>query len=353
MIALSFFRGRKVLLTGHSGFKGSWMCRVLVNAGAEVCGYSLPPDEENCLYHLAKIEDSVCNVFADIRDYETLSKCFKDFQPDIVIHMAAQPLVIDGYEKPRYTYETNVMGTVNLLDCIRQSNSVKSVLNVTTDKVYRNNEWCWGYRENEALDGYDPYSNSKSCSELVTHCYAQSFFKDTGVNISTARAGNVIGGGDFAKNRIIPDCVRAKKSGRAIYVRNPYSIRPYQHVLEAIFAYLMIVEKQYDNSHFAGNYNIGPDESDCVTTEKLVTLFCEYWNNAISWYTDDSVKDVHEANRLKLDCSLAKSVFGWKPRWSVKDAITQTCEWSKVWLNGGNIAGEMDREIRLYLESEG
>lgn len=244
------------------------------------------------------------------------------------------------------------MGTVNVLECVRQSSTAKSFLNITTDKVYHNNEWIWGYRENEPLDGFDPYSNSKSCSELVTHSYKNSFFADGRVAISTARAGNVIGGGDFANDRIIPDCVRAIESGSSISVRNPYSTRPYQHVLEPLFAYLMIAQKQYEEGQYAGWYNVGPDECDCVTTGGLVNLFCRKWGNSLSWKNQAEKNAPHEANFLKLDCSKIKSIFDWKPRWHIEDAIGMTVAWTKVWLKHGDIPAEMNRQIRIYVEDK-
>ena len=244
-MSLDFYNGKKIFVTGHTGFKGAWLCRILIDAGAVVTGYSLEPQTNPSLFSMAGIEDKMNSIYGDIRDYEQLEQTYKSADPEIVFHLAAQPIVRDSYKEPRYTYETNVMGTVNLLECVRGSSTVKSVLNVTTDKVYLNNEWDWGYRENDPLDGFDPYSNSKSCSELVTHSYKNSFFADSNVAVSTARAGNVIGGGDFANDRIIPDCVRAMAAGLPIHVRNPYSTRPYQHVLEPLAAYLLVAQKQY------------------------------------------------------------------------------------------------------------
>ena len=242
------------------------------------------------------------------------------------------------------------MGTVNLLECVRQSSCVKSVLNVTTDKVYHNNEWVWGYRENEPLDGFDPYSNSKSCSELVTHSYKNSFFTDGKIAVSTARAGNVIGGGDFANDRIIPDCVRAMAAKQAIGVRNPYSTRPYQHVLEPLTVYLMIAQKQYEDPKYQGYYNVGPDDCDCVTTGELVDLFCKYWGRNAKWENHAEANAPHEANFLKLDCSKVKATFGWKPRWHIEECMDMTCRFSKVWLAGGDVAAEMDKEIKEFIE---
>ena len=347
---LSFYRNKKVLVTGHTGFKGTWLCRMLMNAGAIVTGYSLEPPTEPNLFRLAGLDGKMTSVIGDIRDIAHLRQVFQEAQPEIVIHLAAQPIVRDSYKDPRYTYETNVMGTVNLLECVRENPCVKSVLNVTTDKVYKNNEWCWGYREDEALDGFDPYSNSKSCSELVTHSYKNSFFANGRVAISTARAGNVIGGGDFANDRIIPDCVRAMVAGKSIGVRNPFSTRPYQHVLEPLAVYLLIAQKQYEDPNYQGYYNAGPDDCDCVTTSELVDLFCKCWGNGAAWENQAEKSAPHEANFLKLDCSKLKSVFGWHPRWHMEECMEMVCRFSKVWLSGGNIPEEMDREIKEFLE---
>ena len=348
---LEFYRGKRVFVTGHTGFKGSWLCRVLVGAGAIVTGYALPAPTQPNLFELAGLEGKMTSIIGDIRDRDKLKAAFDAARPEIVLHLAAQPIVRDSYRDPAYTYETNVMGTVNILECVRLAQvPVRSVVNITTDKVYQNREWVWGYREDEPLDGYDPYSNSKSCSELVTHSYLSSFFRDSDVAVSTARAGNVIGGGDFANDRIIPDCVRAAQAGKGIAVRNPHSIRPYQHVLEPLFAYLMIAKKQYEDKSFAGWYNVGPDEYDSITTGALVELFCRTWGEGISWENQVEANAPHEANFLKLDCSKAKVAFGWRPRWHIEEAVRKTVEWSQVWLAGGDIPAEMDREIREYWE---
>lgn len=348
MFDLNFYKGKKVLVTGHTGFKGSWMCKVLTNMGAEVAGYSLNPPTNPSLFEIAEIEKDIKSYIGDIRDLKKLKAVFDEFQPEIVLHLAAQPIVRDSYKDPVYTYETNVMGTVNILECVRNSESVKSFLNVTTDKVYENKEWCWGYRENEPLDGYDPYSNSKSCSELVTHSYKNSFFKGSDIAISTARAGNVIGGGDFANDRIVPDCIRAAEKKEDIIVRNPHSTRPYQHVLEPVYAYLMIAAKQYEDGKYAGYYNVGPDDVDCFTTGNLVDLFISKWGEGMKWI-DKFDGGPHEANFLKLDCSKLKSTFGWKPHWNLDTAIEMTVEWTKCWLSGGNIRECMDKEIEKFL----
>lgn len=347
MTDLSFYKGKRVFLTGHTGFKGSWLSKILISAGAQLTGYSLTPPTEPNLFSLAGIEDKMTSVIGDIRDFDKLKKVFDEAQPEIVFHLAAQPIVITSYEQPRYTYETNVMGTVNILECVRGCDSVKSVLNVTTDKVYKNNEWCWGYRENEPLDGFDPYSNSKSCSELVTHSYKSSFFDSRDIAVSTARAGNVIGGGDFADNRIIPDCVRAAAAGKPITVRNPNSTRPYQHVLEPLNAYLMIAEKQYNDKAYQGYYNVGPNDADCLTTGELATIFCNSWGGGQTF--ECLKKDgPHEANFLKLDCSKLKTVFGWTPVWSAQTAVEKTVEWTKIWVDGGDVSAALDSQINEF-----
>lgn len=347
MADLSFYKGKKVFVTGHTGFKGSWLTAILVKAGAEVTGYSLTPPTNPNLFSISGVENKINSVIGDVRDFDSIKKAFDECDPEIVFHLAAQPIVITSYEQPKYTYETNVMGTVNILECVRLSKNVKSVLNVTTDKVYKNNEWCWGYRENEPLDGYDPYSNSKSCSELVTHSYKSSFFDSMGIAVSTARAGNVIGGGDFADNRIIPDCVRAAVKCEDIIVRNPNSTRPYQHVLEPLNAYLMIAERQYEDKSLQGYYNVGPNDSDCLTTGELATIFCESWGNGQTFKC--LKKDgPHEANFLKLDCSLLKTTFGWSPVWSAKQAVEKTVEWTKVWASNGDVPAELDRQISEF-----
>lgn len=356
---LEFYKGKKVLITGHTGFKGSWLCQILIGAGAEVTGYSLEPPTDPSLFVEAGIAEKINHVVGDIRDREKLMRVFEEVQPEIVFHLAAQPIVRESYKDPVGTYETNVMGTVNICEAVRQTASVKSFLNVTTDKVYKNNEWCWGYRENEPLDGYDPYSNSKSCSELVTHSYINSFYCDMDVAVSTARAGNVIGGGDFAPDRIIPDCVRAAEAKEGvIIVRNPYSTRPYQHVLEPLNIYLTIAKAQYEDKSKAGFYNVGPDDADCVTTGDIVTKFCAAWNNSdgadsfgtVSWENRHD-GGPHEANFLKLDCSLIKQVFGWKPVWGIDKAIEMVVRFSQHRiLEPEKVAEEMDNEIAEFFE---
>lgn len=357
---LDFYRGKRVLVTGHTGFKGTWMCAVLTQAGAQVTGYALEPPPKPSIYELSGMEAKIHSIIGDIRDLEHLQKVFDDARPEIVIHMAAQPIVRESYRNPVYTYEVNVMGTVNVLECVRMHSCVRSFVNVTTDKVYLNKEWEWGYRENEELNGYDPYSNSKSCSELVTSSYRNSFFGGTNVEkgnpapaaISTTRAGNVIGGGDFAADRIIPDCIRAALEGKEIIVRNPYSTRPYQHVLEPIAVYLMIAARQYEDRNYMGSYNVGPDETDCYSTGELVALFCEKWNRAtgenVTW-KEEYDGGPHEANFLKLDCSKLKKTFGWKPVWNVEKAMEMIVEWTVAYRNGKSVDQMMTKQLNEFL----
>ncbi len=348
-MSMDFYKGKRVLITGHTGFKGAWLCQMLINAGAEVTGYALNPPTKPSLFEIANISGKMNSVIGDIRDLSKLKETFIKTQPEIVFHLAAQPIVRESYKNPVYTYETNVMGTVNICECVRTSDSVKSFLNVTTDKVYLNKEWEWGYRENEELDGYDPYSNSKSCSELVTHSYINSFFKEMNIAVSTARVGNVIGGGDFASDRIIPDCIRAAIKHEDIVVRNPFSTRPYQHVLEPIYAYLMIAQKQYEDIKYAGYYNVGPDDRDCFQTGALVDLFVKYWGEGMKWI-DKYDGGPHEANFLKLDCSKLKKTFGWQPHWDLNIAIEKVVEWSKCWLTNGDIEKCMNKQIEEFMK---
>jgi CDP-glucose 4,6-dehydratase len=345
---LSFYQGKRVFVTGHTGFKGSWICRLLIKAGAVVTGYSLEPPTTPSLYEIADICRGMTSILGDIRDLQSLRSAFDSARPEIVFHLAAQPIVRESYRNPVYTYETNLMGTVHILECIRLSGCVRSFVNVTTDKVYENREWDWGYCENETLDGHDPYSNSKSCSELATHCYRNSYFADGSVAVSTVRAGNVIGGGDFAKDRIIPDCIRFAMEKKDIIVRNPLSIRPYQHVLEPLYVYLMIAAMQYQDSRYAGNYNVGPDEVDCFKTGALVDVFISKWGEGIKWINEYD-GGPYETNYLKLDCSKLKTTFGWKPRLNLEGAVELAVEWFKCWMKNENTAMCMDKQIEQYI----
>lgn len=348
---MGYYKNKKVLVTGHTGFKGTWMTKMLLMLGADVCGYSLEPNEENIFFEMSGIKKQIHHVTGDIRDLNRLKQTVQELRPEIVIHMAAQPIVKEGYANPVYTYETNVMGTVNLLEAVRCCDSVRSVVNVTTDKVYKNIETDVPYREENELMGYDPYSSSKSCSELVTYAYRMSFLKEKGAAVSTCRAGNVIGGGDFAKNRIIPDCVRAVSKGETILVRNPDSIRPYQHVLDPVGAYLRLAHLQNEEKErYEGSYNIGPAEQGNINTGKLVELFCKNWGAGSNWQVQREEHAVHEANLLYLDCRRAEEKLHWHPVWDIYETMEKTVEWYQQYVNQGDIVSCMERQIRDYLD---
>lgn len=337
-----------MFVTGHTGFKGSWLCAILHMLGAEVSGYALAPEPDFGLFEIACLAVGIDSVEADIRNVDLLAKEMKERQPEVVFHLAAQPIVKEGYKNPVYTYETNVMGTVNVLEAVRRCGRVRSFVNVTTDKVYQNNEWAWGYRESDALDGYDPYANSKSCSEFVTNAYKRSFLSD--VAVSTCRAGNVIGGGDFSPNRIIPDCVRAAMRKAEIEIRYPDAIRPYQHVLDPLFAYLLIARRQWeDPAAYQGAYNVGPDIDGCVKTATLADLFCEAWGRGIRWKHVGQDDAQHEANLLMLDCTKAKMMLKWQPVWTINDAIGRTVHWWQEYIAGNSMFPVMEKQIDEYL----
>ena len=345
----SFYKNKRVFITGHTGFKGTWFTRVLLQFGADITGYSLEPPTDPSLFEQTRTESKIDSIIGDVRDKEKLTIAMQMAQPDIVLHLAAQPIVRTSYKKPVLTYETNVMGTVNILETIRSVKSVKSFVNITTDKVYLNKERTAGYKEDEELCGYDPYSNSKSCSELVTYSYKNSFFLDKNAPaISTARSGNVIGGGDYAVDRIIPDCIRAVEQGKQIILRNPNSTRPYQHVLECLRGYLLLAQKQYEDKSLSGAYNFGPDDSSCVTTGELATLFCASWGNGAIWKNVSEANAPHEANFLKLQCEKAKNVLGWYPQWGIKEAIEKIVEWEKLVQTGTSAAEVTDKQIKEY-----
>lgn len=346
----NFYRGKNVLVTGHTGFKGSYLTKILVMAGANVTGYSLLPPTNPALFSILELEKEIRSVEGDVRDLERLEKVYRETQPEIVFHLAAQPIVREGYRDPRGTYFTNVMGTVDLLECVRRYGA-KSVVNVTTDKVYENPE-CKGhaFTEDEPLDGFDPYSNSKSCSELVTHSYVRSFFEEAGIAVSTARAGNVIGGGDFAPDRIVPDCVRAMERGEKIVVRNPASTRPYQHVLEPIAFYLTLAARQAQEKGIAGSYNVGPKEGDCVTTGELVSMFCKAWGEGAAWEARES-GGPHEAAYLSLSIEKAKRALGFSPKLNIEKAIEWTVAWTKAY-HRGEAVSECERQIGEYFHLE-
>jgi CDP-glucose 4,6-dehydratase len=342
-----FWKGKKVFVTGHTGFKGSWICLWLSKLGAQVTGYALTPPTKPSLFEITKLSAEMTSIIGDIRDAEALQKAIFDSKPEIVIHMAAQPLVRESYNTPVETYATNVMGTVNVLEAVRQSESVKAVVNVTTDKVYENKEWHWGYRENEPLGGLDLYSNSKACSELVTQAYRHSFFTN-GVALASARAGNVIGGGDWAVDRLIPDCIAALLNGKAIRIRNPHSIRPWQHVLEPLSGYLSLAQHLYIHGKpFAESWNFGPEEQDAKPVQWIVEALCAKWGHT-QGFTVDEGEHPHEARFLKLDCSKAKHELHWKPIWSLDTALDKIVEWSQIYEAQGDIREICLEQINVY-----
>jgi CDP-glucose 4,6-dehydratase len=338
-----YLRGKRVFVTGHTGFKGAWLCKVLLALGADVYGYALEPPTVPSLFEVGGIEKHIHSTIGDIRDLDKLQAAFNAAKPDYAIHMAAQPLVSLGQSDPALTYSTNVMGTVNILECVRKSSGMTAFLNVTTDKVYRNNEWNWGYRETDVLDGIEPYSNSKSCSELVTSAYKRTYELPP---VFTARAGNVIGGGDFSDNRIVPDCYRACSTGQTIELRNPRSVRPYQHVLECLFGYLLLFRDISKN----GSYNIGPGPSDNLSTESIAKLFCEAWDGKVNYIALNKEETFHESELLKLDISLIGSAYGWQPKWDVKTAVAKSVEWYKAFSVGADIVEIMEKQIKEYME---
>lgn len=347
---LSFYKGKTILVTGHTGFKGSWLCRILVMAGAKVVGYSLEPPTEPNLFTILGLNKQIASIIGDIRDYQKLLNVFTKYQPEVVFHLAAQPIVRTSYDEPRYTFETNVMGTVNVLECARQTASVKSLVNITTDKVYKNDELSnHPFKEDEPLDGFDPYSNSKSCSELVTHSYKKSFFDTKKIAVSTCRAGNVIGGGDFAKDRIVPDSVKALSKGEKIIVRNPLSTRPYQFVLEPLYVYLLVAEAQYNDFSYAGYYNVGPDECDCLNTGDLVSMLCKDWGDGAAWESGNK-SGPHEASFLKLDCDKLKKTFSWAPTTHICQTISITVKWYKAFFSHQDIVEVSNDEIKQFFD---
>lgn len=350
-----FWNGKRVFLTGHTGFKGSWLCLWLNSLGAEVTGYSLEPPTEPSLFNLCGIDSLVESVTGDIRDLGLLQKSIAEAKPEIVIHMAAQPLVRDSYLNPVETYAINVMGTVNLMEAVRNGKGVRAVINVTTDKCYENKEWFWGYRENEPFGGYDPYSNSKACSELVTAAYRDSFFNPKDYEkhhlaVASARAGNVIGGGDWGKDRLITDCLAALLQGEKIRIRNPNSIRPWQHVLEPLCGYMNLAEKLYvEGPAFAEGWNFGPDESDAKTVKWIVERLCQRWDGEAGYQIDHG-DHPHEANYLKLDCSKAKTRLNWSPRWSLDKTIDKIIEWVSAFKEGNDVKAMCLKQIAEYMQ---
>jgi len=356
MVNKAFWKGKRVLITGHTGFKGSWLSILLNWLGSDISGYALEPNTIPSLYKLSNIDSIVSSTIGDIRDYDFLTSTLKKMRPEIIIHMAAQPLVLESYKNPRETYEINVMGTVNLFEAARQVDSVKAILNVTTDKCYENKEWLWGYRENEPMCGYDPYSNSKSCSELVTTSFRNAFFNpknyhEHGVALASARAGNVIGGGDWAEDRLIPDFFRAIMNGKKFKIRRPYAIRPWQHVLEPLSGYLTLCERLYNEGPaFAEAWNFGPDDSDAKNVEWITKEICEQWGNGV-FYEIDEKPQPHESNYLKLDCSKAKTKLDWYPRWNIETAIRKIVDWNKLLLNDSDMRMVCVSQIEDYFST--
>lgn len=348
-----FYAGKKIFLTGHTGFKGSWLSMWLHEMGAQVTGFALDPPTNPSLYKLANVSQLLNSVVADIRDFDKLKAEMVKFTPDIVIHMAAQPLVRDSYKIPLETYAVNVMGTVHLLEGVRSCPSVRAVVNVTTDKVYENREWDWGYRENEPLGGFDPYSNSKGCSELVTSAYRLSYFNPQdyaqhGVAIASARAGNVIGGGDWADDRLVPDIIRAIMARTSVQIRNPFAIRPWQHVLEPLSGYLILARKLYEEGPtFSGGWNFGPSDDDAQPVEWVARKLCEKWGTGAAYLIDDDAHP-HEANHLKLDCSKARRRLGWQPRWDLSTALDKIVSWTKEYIAGGDLRNTCLQQIQEY-----
>ena len=355
MVDQAFWRGKKVFLTGHTGFKGSWLTLWLQALGARVTGFALAPDTSPNLFTLGRVEDGIESIIGDIRDRALLAKAMKAASPDIVIHMAAQPLVRESYVTPVETYETNVMGTVHVLDAIRQAPGVRSVVIVTTDKCYENREWEWGYRENEAMGGYDPYSSSKGCAELVTSAYRNSFFNPAtyakhGVAVASGRAGNVIGGGDWAADRLIPDIMRAISRGETVNIRNPHAIRPWQHVLEPLSGYLILAERLYtDGPRFADAWNFGPNDSDAQPVQAIVERLTSQWGDGARWSLDGG-EHPHEATFLKLDCSKARARLGWRPRWDLNHTLDSIVAWYKAAARNEDVKAVTLAQIDQYTQ---
>jgi len=343
----SFWKGKRVFVTGHTGFKGGWICLWLKHLGVEVIGYSLEPATVPSLFEAADVGEGMQSIFGDIRDHAKLSKAISESKPDVVIHMAAQPLVRYSYAQPAETYEVNVMGTVHLLEGVRTTPSVKAVVNVTSDKCYENRERVLGYRENEAMGGVDPYSSSKGCAELVTSAYRQSFFEPAGIALASARAGNVIGGGDWAADRLIPDFLRAMDAGETLNIRSPQAVRPWQHVLEPLSGYLMLAEQLYSNgASFAEGWNFGPSDDDSRTVSWIIERMAEMRKD-INWQCDEAPQ-LHEANLLKLDSSKARRQLNWQPLWQLQTALQKTLEWHEAWRNAEDMRAVSLAQINDY-----
>jgi CDP-glucose 4,6-dehydratase len=348
----SFWNGKRVFLTGHTGFKGSWISIWLQSMGAKVLGFALEPDTDPALFEIASIAKEMESVIGDIRDIHTLKECMVSFKPEIIIHMAAQPLVRRSYKDPVETYSTNVMGTVHVLEAARECQNVKAIVSVTTDKCYENKEWVWGYRENEPMGGYDPYSSSKACAELVTAAYRRSFFQESEVYVASARAGNVIGGGDWAEDRLIPDALRSFDKEAAVVIRNPKATRPWQHVLEPLSGYLMLAESLFkEGEKFTEGWNFGPNDKDCRPVQDVLEYLIDFWPGKAKW-TQDPESHPHEANLLKLDCSKANYILNWQPKWDIETAVKKVVDWHIAWRNQADMRQYIINEIENYNASK-
>jgi len=346
-----FWYGKRVFLTGHTGFKGSWLSIWLKSMGAQLHGFSLPPPTNPSLFDQAGVAKGLHHTVGDVRHYTSLLSEMKVSKPEIIIHMAAQPLVRDSYMDPTETYATNVMGTVNVFEAARHLSTVRAILNVTTDKCYDNKEWLWGYRENDPLGGHDPYSSSKACSELVTSAYRHSFFQKSSTSLASARAGNVIGGGDWAKDRLVPDILSAFQQSETLLVRNPHAVRPWQYVLEPLAGYLMLTQRLYtDGEAFAGAWNFGPHDLDSRPVHWIVERIAQLWGSGVNWSVDEG-SHPHEAGCLKLDISKSQTLLGWQPKWSLSRALTELIDWYSHWLSGGDAEAKCQQQIRNYMAS--
>lgn len=346
-----FWRGKRVFMTGHTGFKGSWLSLWLQSLGADLTGFALAPPSEPSLFDIGRVGDGMTSLIGDIRNLDVVVKAMQAAQPEVVIHMAAQPLVRLSYSEPVQTYATNVMGTVHVLEAARLTPSVRCIVNVTTDKCYENREWVWGYREDEPMGGHDPYSNSKGCSELVTSSYRRSFFQQSGVTLSSARAGNVIGGGDWASDRLVPDILRAFERGDPVVIRNPDSTRPWQHVLEPLSGYLQLAEHQWrEGAAFAGGWNFGPTDDDAKPVQWIVQRMAAAWGNNAGWRLDLNPHP-HEAHYLKLDISKAGRQLGWHPRWRLEQALAHIIAWHRAWRDQKDMQQVCLDQIRQYTNS--
>jgi CDP-glucose 4,6-dehydratase len=343
-----FWRGKRILVTGHTGFKGSWLSLWLQSMGAEVYGLSLAPPTDPNLFTAAEVANGMVSAIGDVRDYETVYSTMQLCRPEIVFHLAAQPLVRLSYKEPVATYATNVMGTVHVMEAARQTGTVRAIVNVTTDKCYENKEWLWGYREDEPMGGHDPYSNSKGCSELVTSAYRRSFFANSDIAVASARAGNVVGGGDWALDRLVPDILRAFESQRKVMIRNPDSIRPWQYVLEPLSGYLRLAEMLYTQGQaWAEGWNFGPNDEDAQPVNWIVEKMAAAWGNGAAWELDGE-QHPHEAHYLKLDISKAKARLDWRPRWNLAKSLDQIVSWQKAWLAGENMKLMCLEQIESY-----